>query len=51
MDNAVNLFGNLLPSPASAFGSGYRRAIKPEVLFNGGRRWSFMYNASPNTLP
>jgi len=35
--NAVNLFENLLPSPVSAFGSGYRRAIKPDLLFNGGR--------------
>lgn len=35
--NAVNLFESLLPSPVSAFGSGYRRAIKPELLFNGGR--------------
>ncbi len=34
---AVNLFQNILPSPVSAFGSGYRRAIKPDLLFNGGR--------------
>ncbi len=37
IDYAVNLLKNILPSPVSAFGSGYRRAIKPEVLFNGGR--------------
>lgn len=37
IDNAVNLFENILPSPVSAFGSGYRRAIKPDLLFNGGR--------------
>lgn len=36
-DNVVNLFENTLPSPVSAFGSGYRRAIKPDVLFEGGR--------------
>lgn len=35
--HAVNLFCNLFPSPISAFGSGYRRAIKPDILFNGGR--------------
>lgn len=35
--NAVNLFENILPSPVSAFGSGYQRAIKPDLLFNGGR--------------
>lgn len=26
-----------LPSPISAFGSGYRRAIKPDMLFSGGK--------------
>ncbi len=35
--HAVNLFENMLPSPVSAFGGGYRRAIKPDLLFNGGR--------------
>lgn len=34
---AVNLFESLLPSPVSPFGSGYRRAVKPDLLFNGGR--------------
>lgn len=37
IDHAVNLFQSLLPSPVSAFGSGHRRAIKPDLLFNGGR--------------
>ncbi len=37
IDHAVNLFENVFPSPISAFGSGYRRAIKPDMLFNGGR--------------
>lgn len=37
MDYAVNLFESLLPSPVSPFGSGYRRAVKPDLLFNGGR--------------
>ena len=36
-NNAVNLFNSILPSPISAFGNGYRRAIKPDLLFNGGR--------------
>lgn len=40
MDYAVNLFEGLLPSPVSPFGSGYRRAVKPDLLFNGGR---FLY--------
>jgi len=37
MGHAVNLFESLLPSPVSPFGSGHRRAIKPDVVFNGGR--------------
>lgn len=37
IDHAVNLFESILPSPVSAFGSGHRRAIKPDLLFNGGR--------------
>ena len=38
--NALNLFESALPSPVSPFGSGYRRAVKPDLLFNGGR---FLY--------
>ncbi len=34
----INPFENLLPSPVSAFGSGYRRAIKPDVVYFGGRQ-------------
>ncbi|RXK87551.1 S8 family peptidase [Chlorobaculum sp. 24CR] len=34
----INPFENLLPSPVSAFGSGYRRAIKPDVVYYGGRQ-------------
>ena len=37
--NRIDPFGRPLPSPISAFGSGYRRAIKPDVIFNGGRQW------------
>jgi len=33
----VNVFESILPSPVSAFGTGYRRAIKPDLLFTGGR--------------
>ncbi len=33
----VDVFESALPSPVSAFGSGYRRAIKPDILFSGGR--------------
>jgi len=34
---ALNFFESLLPSPVSAFGSGHRRAVKPDLIFNGGR--------------
>lgn len=37
--NRIDPFGQQLPSPVSAFGSGYRRAIKPDVIFDGGRQW------------
>jgi len=36
--NRINPFENLLPSPVSAFGSGYRRAIKPDIVYYGGRQ-------------
>ena len=32
-----DLYSLSLPSPISAFGSGYRRAIKPDMLFSGGK--------------
>ncbi len=36
-DDAINLFENALPSPVSAFGSGYRRSVKPDLICPGGR--------------
>lgn len=36
----VDPFGHqIFPSPVSAFGSGYRRAIKPDLIFWGGRQY------------
>ena len=40
----VDVFESTLPSPVSAFGAGYRRAIKPDLLFSGGR---VLYRQSP----
>ena len=37
--NRIDPFRHPLPSPVSAFGSGYRRAIKPDVVYYGGRQW------------
>lgn len=37
VNNRFNPFPHVLPSPVSAFGSGYRRAIKPDIVFPGGR--------------
>ncbi len=34
----INPFEQLLPSPVSAFGSGYRRSIKPDMVFYGGKQ-------------
>ncbi|OIO67961.1 MAG: hypothetical protein COX55_02055 [Zetaproteobacteria bacterium CG23_combo_of_CG06-09_8_20_14_all_54_7] len=33
----IDVFESALPSPVSAFGLGYRRAVKPDFLFSGGR--------------
>ena len=35
--NGFNPFRQNFPSPVSTFGSGYRRAIKPDMVFPGGR--------------
>ncbi|MHB1697535.1 MAG: S8 family peptidase [bacterium] len=35
----IDPFVRPLPSPVSAFGSGYRRAIKPDIIYYGGRQW------------
>ncbi|WGK68391.1 S8 family peptidase [Candidatus Haliotispira prima] len=40
----VDVFESTLPSPVSAFGPGYKRAIKPDFLFSGGRA---LYSQSP----
>jgi len=37
VNNRFNPFLQFLPSPVSAFGSGYRRAIKSDIVFPGGR--------------
>jgi hypothetical protein len=37
--NRLDPYVQLLPSPLSAFGSGYGRAIKPELVFSGGKQW------------
>ena len=45
-NHVINLFENILPSPISAFGSGYRKAIKPDLIFNGGQT---LYEKSEDT--
>lgn len=40
----IDVFKSVLPSPVSAFGSGYRRAIKPDLLFDGGK---VLYSLAP----
>jgi len=34
---AFNPFERILPSPISAYGGGYRKAVKPDLLYSGGR--------------
>jgi hypothetical protein len=38
MNSCLNPFTCFLPSPISAFGSGYRRGIKPDLIYSGGRQ-------------
>lgn len=33
----INLINSLLPSPISSFGKGYRRSVKPDCVYPGGR--------------
>jgi hypothetical protein len=37
--NRFDPYSSALPSPVSSFGSGYRRSIKPDIVFPGGRQW------------
>jgi hypothetical protein len=39
-----------LPSPVSAFGPGYRRSIKPDLIFYGGRQLYWSVEQSANTV-
>jgi hypothetical protein len=33
----INVFAGSIPSPVSPFGSGYRRSVKPDLIYPGGR--------------
>lgn len=41
----INPLESLLPSPITAFGSGYRRSVKPDLVLQGGRQ---LYRAKVN---
>lgn len=38
-DRRINPTSSLLPNVHSAFGGGYRKAIKPDLVFSGGRQF------------
>jgi hypothetical protein len=38
MGRRIDILERLLPSPVSAFGSGYRKSVKPDLIFNAGRQ-------------
>ena len=47
----IDPFTSTLPSPVSAFGTGYRRSIKPDILLSGGRvLYSSMYSSQSSLL-
>ena len=42
-DSRLNLYDQPFPSPYSSFGLGYRRSVKPDLIFPGGR---LLYDAT-----
>ncbi|MDR2172534.1 MAG: S8 family peptidase [Planctomycetaceae bacterium] len=46
MGRRINILEHLLPSPVSTFGSGYRKSVKPDLIFNAGRQ---LYTIKPNS--
>lgn len=42
--NRMNPFSHEIPSPISSFGAGYRRSVKPDIVFDGGKQ---CYNTPP----
>ena len=38
LGDRLDPFSNTYPSPISSLGSGYRRSIKPDILFSGGKQ-------------
>jgi len=37
--NRFDPYSTKLPSPVTSFGSGYRRSIKPDLVYPGGKQW------------
>ena len=51
LGHRINVFSSELPSPISAFGSGYRRSIKPDLLYSGGRvLYDLIYSSESSQL-
>jgi hypothetical protein len=49
MGSRIDLYEDSLPSPVSSFGSGYRRSVKPDLVYSGGKllyRKSFLPGAA-----
>lgn len=44
--NRIDLYTRELPSPISTLGSGYRRSVKPDIVFEGGKQ---LYRKSVGT--
>jgi hypothetical protein len=38
LHDRIDLFNTVMPSPCSPFGAGYRKSIKPDLLYHGGRQ-------------
>lgn len=51
-ENRLNPYIALLPSTYTAFGGGYRRAVKPDLVYYGGRQmYRFSYNSNSTITP
>ena len=49
-DPRINLYTRELTSPYSSFGSGYRRAVKPDLVYSGGRLFYEEFLGDPNNI-
>ena len=51
-ERRLNPYASILPATYTAVGGGYRRSIKPDLVYYGGRQmFDFQYGATPTLKP